>query len=57
MRRISNLWDVRADSLRLSEDVRSKLNAACQKNEVLLKDRNKLNDMYSAAVKRDVFDA
>jgi len=37
--------------------VRSKLQATCLKNSVLYKENTHLNQMYTAAVKRDTFDA
>jgi hypothetical protein len=39
MTRIVSIWDVKCDSLRLSQPVREKLRAACKKNEVLFKER------------------
>ena len=49
MKRITSIWQVGVQSLRLSQPVREKLSAACNKNRIFVEDQIKLGKMYDAA--------
>lgn len=57
MQRITSISHVETGTLRLSKDVRDKLNAACRKNEIFGEDQAKLGMMFAAAKKLDDYDA
>lgn len=56
MTRITSLHQVSANNLKLKPEVRAKLEAQCQKNKVMLQDKQHLDNMYKAAKKRDDYD-
>ena len=45
MRRVASLWDVKCDTLKLSQGVRDTLNALGQKNRVLFEEAKILHEL------------
>lgn len=57
MKLVSSLYIVECEELRISAELRAKLNAACIKNRILMEDSKKLTKMYDAGKKMADYDA